>query len=140
MRTYKFRGKDTNTGEWVFGDLHLLCSHPHIHTAVSSFPFAGKRSFVMLETIGQFTGLYDKNGTEVYEGDIIEWKEPNYYNIGAVAWRDRIVLENSAYHVGWCVEERHGKAIHIIAPSAIPHGVVVGNVFDNLELLKNETD
>jgi len=60
MREIEFRGKDIETGKWVFGDLHTLCDNPHIHTEKSKFPYAGKRSFVIPETIGQFTGLLDK--------------------------------------------------------------------------------
>ena len=71
MREIRFRGKDINTGEWVYGDLHTLCDRPHIHTKPSMFPYAGKRSFVDVETVGEFTGLVDRKGVEVYEGDIL---------------------------------------------------------------------
>lgn len=133
MRTLKFRGKDIINGKWVFGaGIQNIKGRAYINM---ESPFGYE---VVPETVGQFTGLVDKNGNEVYEGDIIEWTETHYYAIGAVAWRERIGLKDTkdAYAVGWCVEEYKGKVTYIIAPSAVPHGVVVGNVHDNYELLK----
>ena len=73
MREIKFRGKMGSNSEWTYGDL--------VHDA-----FNGNKIFpigiqapgcypeeVIHDTIGQFTGLHDKNGKEIYEGDIVTY-------------------------------------------------------------------
>lgn len=136
MRTIKFRGKGINSGQWFYGSAVSFGNKAYIFKMFRLLRM--EHAEVDPETIGQFTGLKDKNGVEVYEGDIIEWTETHYHAIGAVAWREQIGIKDTeaAYNVGWCVEEYKGKVTYIIAPSAVPHGVVVGNVHDNYELLK----
>lgn len=70
MREIKFRAKHGK--EWVYGDLHLNSGKmPHIHPD----PFTSKS--IDPKTVGQFTGLKDKNGKEIYEGDIIRSFDSN---------------------------------------------------------------
>ena len=127
MRVIKFRGKDLNTGEWAFGDLHTLCDKPHIHTEKTSFPFAGKRSFVDENTIGQFTGIKDNAGKEIYEGDIVLMENVFGYGTckGVIKW------DNNGY---WYTDYKGDYDNRIIGTK----GFVIGNIHDNPELLKGE--
>lgn len=71
MREIKFRAKRLDNREWICGDLHLHSPFPHIHST------RGDKAKIDTNTIGQFAGLRDKNGKEIYEGDVLfvrEWQ------------------------------------------------------------------
>ena len=69
MREIEFRAK-TKTNKWVFGNYYICDRQPAIQMNFL-------RYFINPETLGQYTGLCDKNGTKIFEGDIIKYFEDN---------------------------------------------------------------
>lgn len=90
MREILFRGKRKDNGEWTYG---YYCPKPYSHFPCEAtiFPsetidrdWHGER--VDPSTVGQFTGLCDKNGVRIFEGDIIEYTDGCNDWLGAVKY------------------------------------------------------
>jgi hypothetical protein len=120
MRTIKFRAKRLMNGSWVYGDLHLLAEHPHIH------PAKGVSYLIKEETIGQFTSLFDRNKKEIYEGDLLKLQDDD---TGLIEVR----FVRGVFAFLW--QGNLDEEMPINAPTH-EWATVVGNIHDNPELLK----
>lgn len=81
MREIKFRGLRTDGEGWVYGDLMCNWTVPQILSEED-----GNEYLVIPESVGEFTGLHDKNGKEIYEGDAFQADEPGEYYL--IEWND----------------------------------------------------
>lgn len=118
MRTIKFRGKSLETDDWVYGflaDGNLICTWDNRRNAHE----------VLSTTVGQFTGLTDKNGKEIYEGDIllnngirriVEWK----YGTFGLSMHENGFPFQAFYEL----------------PVPVVDSAVIGSIHDNPELIE----
>ena len=155
MREIKFRGRNYD-GIWMYGYLmptpkpqihlgnkHCVCACPQKMSKVDVVLYEVEES-----TIGQYTGLKDKNGKEIYEGDIVEWvffyerlganmgvKEDDTIVKGIIRWRQGgfvlEVIENDFENVGYYSI----SALHTDTESDVE---IIGNIYDTPELIKEE--
>lgn len=136
MRTIKFRGKDAKTGEWLVGDIIQRIGYfPSI-----LFPYNsnGKIHYsecaVDANTIGQFTGLLDKNDKEIYEGDILVWGEGEHKSAPLI-----VCFKHGSFGYIYCdwFHSFAGNTNFTFNPfDTDVRFEVIGNIHDNPEVLK----
>lgn len=138
-REILFRGKRADTQKTVYGCYLKLNSTETLHIIVDDH---GEYHRIIPETLGQFTGLTDKNGTRIFEGDILDLTYYLVPRVGIVKFGEyKDVDMPDDYpcgHVGFYVDiirqSFFRKDILFFAPEC----KVISNVFDNPELLKGE--
>lgn len=154
MRDILFRGKRIDTGEWVYGQYAYLLNartkdgEPIKHMIVDGTPFG---QTVDPSTVGQYTGLTDKNGKKIFEGDIVVWTSKVMRLIGNYTYCF------DGYHEGDVLKVVCNEAGFILARlddsiPDVPNGSskidnyafwlfhrlleIIGNIHDNPELME----
>lgn len=130
MRKILFRGKLKYSDDWVYGDLfHLEGDCTQIFARDD--PHAWRNDVVDPNTVGQFTGLLDKYGTKIFEGDIIESHYDDLYPDNATF--EAVVFRGGAWRLA---QSGHSDSDPLCEDDFYDYGIVVGNIHDNPELLK----
>lgn len=129
MREILFRGKRKDNGEWEYGDLWCNPYGKRVVCIVSPINDQGTTggNEVDPETIGQYTGLTDKNGRKIFEGDIVER--------GGRIWLVEYSNKYGQFMMTTYTEEgiSWSRSFDLIPPDWCE---VIGNIYDNPELLE----
>ena len=128
IREVIFRGKRTDNGEWIEGSLLGIdwCDKPSTYSIAPNTPVSVFYS-VISETVGQYTGLTDKNGKRIFEGDIVSLVKHDSLIYKVVYVPCRYELVNSK-----------GVNCFVLDIYKSENIEVIGNIHDNPELLGGE--
>lgn len=118
-REIKFRGQQINTKKWVYGYLYR---NKGLYVICENIRYAEEEP-ILLDTVGQYTGLHDKNGKEIYEGDIAKYENM----IGKIMFLNGSFImsnfeETEEWELGVINEELE----------------IMGDIYENSELLGGE--
>lgn len=130
----RFRGKTVDDGEWIIGGYPHLerTSTGEMALCITSIP-GGESRFVRPDTIGEFSGVLDKNGKCIFEEDIVKGLFLFCMEVNGVC-----EFRNGSYGLRW----ERGSAVEFSAFTSICNikFEVIGNIFDNPELLDEGGD
>lgn len=148
MREILFRGKRVDNGEWVYGQYIKACEHWHRFGKHEDWITRGAiqnggiinlwgRCAVIPETVGQFTGLCDKNGKKIFEGDIISavTLDTGKEQRAVIGFGNFIDENNNDEYIGFFIEFDGIKTtITQLSMEECKNRIeVIGNKYDNKE-------
>jgi uncharacterized phage protein (TIGR01671 family) len=126
-REIKFRGKSVLNDEWIYGDLVHRINSPKTISPVQINGIGVKE-----DTVGQFTGLFDKNGKEIYEWDILHTIT---FGFNPEEYTAIILYRNCSFQLS------NGRNLFYFGQSDLTKmndTIVIGNIYDNPDLIKEE--
>ena len=149
-RDILFRGKRVDNGEWVEGSLisgvftrlgqdipYILCPDKVDYDCFEDFSEENGIFEVIPETVGQYTGLKDKNGKKIFEGDIVKFKHGGEFAEKGIYFRNYVVEYINTF-VTYGLRLRN-KNIHFLfkqSTATMHDAIIIGNIHDNPELLE----
>lgn len=140
IRDIKFRGKKIDSDDWMYGYLREVwgeIQRKFVIAPAKSFECDGytdtEEDYVKEETIGQFTGLHDKNGKEIYEGDIV--RAPLLDPIFGDTIKDKSINASIRYNNGSFVVSYYDGEHNVYIQDLYDEIEVIGNIHDNPGLL-----
>lgn len=144
MREILFSGKRIDNGEWIYGFYFYDSFYNKAYITIGNYCMtastiiSNQRIMNALEvdpnTVRQYTGRLDKNGTKIFEGDIVRNKNKYFQFVGIVKY------QNGQFVVDWKLHQRVSNGV---ISSTFTHHLenadeVIGNIYDNPELMKGE--
>lgn len=132
-REIRFRGKRADNGEWVYGDLlHVGGDNPRIIEDADNFDdslYDLTGESVKPDTIGQYTGLKDKDGKEIYEGDIVEFTKIDAVTLKRITTIGYVSFEDGLYSVCNGFHPMFASLFATLIECTFCY--VIGNIHDN---------
>lgn len=125
-REVKFRGFRDKTEEWVYGYL-VIREEPYLHDIIDPIGNRSKMTYAIRRgSEGQFTGLHDKNGKEIFEGDIVRHEGKNY----------EITFTCGGFAADGFYDTGQDYPSEFFSEFAQTRSEVIGNIYENPELLE----
>lgn len=147
MREILFRGKRIDNGEWIqgsfviHGDDYYIAPDINAYTSIGGrgkgkYMLFGRYYQVVPETVGQYTGMTDKNGKKIFEGDVLNVHDqiPMFdgYDTDEIVYNGKVMyIKNQGMYV--CEGNNDGNALCALNLGKCE---IIGNVHDNPELLE----
>ena len=131
MREIKFRGH--NGIEWLYeSQISIMPYGKNVHCFMPNEKNKSDQNDVCnwdsVSYVGQYTEIKDINGTEIYEGDIVETTRGLNHIIGAVIYRK----------ASWYIQSKEGYNVRLIPIFSTAENKIIGNIYENKELLEGK--